>query len=119
MPKEQAMRPADDPDREQNRTFRKDVDAIRDDLNLLKSDLAAAMRDLINAGREGSSETREKLEQVVQERLDALNAAAEELSQRGRGVMEDVQRRAQENPLQTLAMAFGAGFIAGAIFTRK
>jgi ElaB/YqjD/DUF883 family membrane-anchored ribosome-binding protein len=109
------MRPADEP----RGDFRKDVDAIRDDINLLKSDLAAAMRDLVNAGRDGSTEARQRLEQVVQDKLDALNAATEDLTQRGRGMMEDVQRRAQESPLQTLAIAFGAGFLAGAIFTRK
>lgn len=121
------MRPADDrnedhgerPGEGARRDFRRDVDAIRDDLTLLKSDLVAAMQDLISGGREGSGEARERLEKIIQERLDALNSRAEEMSERGRDILEDVQKRAQEQPLQTLAIAFGVGFIAGVFFTRK
>jgi ElaB/YqjD/DUF883 family membrane-anchored ribosome-binding protein len=99
--------------------LRKDVDAIRDDLNLLKSDLVAAMRDLIGAGRDGGTEARQRLEEAVQERLSALNAATEDLSQRGRNIVRDVERHVHEKPMQTLAIAFGAGFLAGAILLRK
>jgi ElaB/YqjD/DUF883 family membrane-anchored ribosome-binding protein len=104
---------------DKHRDIRKDVDAIRDDLNLLKADLVNAMRDLVSAGKEGSAEAREHLEEVVQQRLDALNAATEELTQRGRNMFEEVQQRAQEKPLQTLGIAVGIGFIAGMIFARK
>jgi ElaB/YqjD/DUF883 family membrane-anchored ribosome-binding protein len=114
------MRPADEGDEQEQRgNIRRDVDAIRDDLNLLKSDLVAAIRDLISAGREGSTEARQRLEEAVQERLGAFNAASEDWQQRGRDVLEDVQRRAKEHPLQTLGVVFGAGFLAGMLFTRR
>jgi ElaB/YqjD/DUF883 family membrane-anchored ribosome-binding protein len=99
--------------------IRKDVDAIRDDLNLLKSDLVAAMRDLINVGREGGTEARQRLEEAVQERLNALNAATEDFTERGRSMMRDVERHVHEKPMQTLAIVFGAGFLVGAIMSRR
>jgi ElaB/YqjD/DUF883 family membrane-anchored ribosome-binding protein len=99
--------------------LRKDVDAIRDDLNLLKSDLVAAMRDLIHTGREGGTDARQRLEEAVQDRLNALNAATEDMTERGRGMIRDVERHVHEKPMQTLAIVFGAGFLVGAIMSRK
>jgi ElaB/YqjD/DUF883 family membrane-anchored ribosome-binding protein len=99
-----------------DRGFRGDVEAIKDDIAVLKSDLAAAMRDLIEASKAGTEDARHRLQEMVAARLDGLNEAAESLSERSKQVLGHVQRRVEEKPIQTLAIALGVGALLGMIF---
>jgi ElaB/YqjD/DUF883 family membrane-anchored ribosome-binding protein len=96
--------------------FRKDVEAIKDDIAMLKGDLASAMRDLIDAGRSGADDARKRLQEIVGDRLESLNEAAENLSNRGRKVFRDVQTRVEEKPVQTIGIALAVGAAIGLLF---
>jgi ElaB/YqjD/DUF883 family membrane-anchored ribosome-binding protein len=96
--------------------FRKDVDAIKDDIAMLKTDLGAAMRDLIDAGKGGADDARKRLQEIVNDRLSSLNAAAEALSDRGRKVYRDVRQRVEEKPVQTVGIALAVGAAIGLLF---
>lgn len=98
--------------------LRHDVDAIKDDLALLKTDLVAAMRDLMEAGKSGAGEAKEKLEEAVQERLNRVGDAAHSVAERGRRAADTVHRYVEENPFQSLAVAFGVGLLVGAVLRR-
>src|SRR3954470_16626503 len=91
--------------------FRKDVDAIKDDIAMLKSDLGAAMRDLIDVGRSGADDARKRLQEVVGERLESLNAAAQSLGERGRRMYKDTRGYVEENPTKTVGIALGVGVV--------
>jgi ElaB/YqjD/DUF883 family membrane-anchored ribosome-binding protein len=92
------------------------VDAIKDDIAMLKSDLAAAMRDLIHAGRSGAGDARQRLQDIVGDRLDSLNEAAGNLGERGRLILRDVRNHARERPLRTAVIALGIGATIGALY---
>jgi ElaB/YqjD/DUF883 family membrane-anchored ribosome-binding protein len=96
--------------------FRKDVDAIKDDIAMLKSDLGAAMRDLIDAGRGGADDARKRLQEVVGERLESLNTAAQNLSERGRRMYKDTREYVEENPTKTIGIALGVGAVIGLLY---
>jgi ElaB/YqjD/DUF883 family membrane-anchored ribosome-binding protein len=96
--------------------FRKDVDAIKDDIAMLKTDLGAAMRDLIGAGRSGADDARKRLQEIVSERLDSLNQAAENLSERGRKTYRDVKQHVEEHPTQTIGIALAIGAVIGLLY---
>jgi ElaB/YqjD/DUF883 family membrane-anchored ribosome-binding protein len=92
-----------------------DFNNLRDDVLKLKTDLARAMRNLISAGRGEASQTRDKLEDAIQEKLDRLNSVAENLGEWGRGAARDVRRRVEKHPVQTAAIAIGIGVLIGAL----
>lgn len=98
--------------------FRRDIDALKDDLSLLKADLVAAMRDLVEAGKAQSGEARDQLQAALQEKLDRLNDAANNLAGRGRRAAETAGRYVEEKPLQSLAIAFGVGLLVGAVLRK-
>jgi ElaB/YqjD/DUF883 family membrane-anchored ribosome-binding protein len=97
----------------QNEDFRRDVEAIRSDVHQLKADLTSAMRDLISAGREGVEESRDRLQEQVQQKLDALNQATEELGMYGRQATRRVRRELEENPARTALIVLGIGAVLG------
>lgn len=96
--------------------FRKDVDAIRDDISMLKTDLGSAMRDLIDAGKSGADDARKRLQELVGARLETLNDAAQQLSEKSREVFGKVRKRVEEKPVQTAAIAVGVGVVIGLLY---
>ncbi len=97
----------------QNDDFRRDVDALRGDVQQLKADLAATMRDLISAGREGVEETRVRLQRQVQQKLEALNLATEDLGACGRRAAATARREVEANPGRTALIVLGVGAVLG------
>jgi ElaB/YqjD/DUF883 family membrane-anchored ribosome-binding protein len=93
--------------------FRRDVDAIRSDVAQLKHDLVSAMRDLISVSGEGFSDARSQLQEQVQAKLDALNEAGHDFATYGRKAVRQVQRHAEENPVQTALIVLGAAAVIG------
>ena len=96
--------------------FRKDVDAIKDDIAMLKSDLGSAMRDLIDAGKSGTDDARRRLQEIVHDRLESLNAAAESLGEQGRKLYRNVRSRVEEKPTQTIGIAVAVGLAIGVLY---
>jgi ElaB/YqjD/DUF883 family membrane-anchored ribosome-binding protein len=97
----------------QNDDFRRDVNAIRSDVQQLKADLTAAMKDLISVGREGVDESRDRLQQHVQQKLDALNRATEELGLYGRQASTRIKRELEDNPMRSALVVLGIGAVLG------
>lgn len=95
--------------------FRKDFDAVRDDLNLLKSDLAAALRSLVASG--GSAPAR--LSGLVRDYLESLGAGRGEMVEHGRRAAQGVESYIRRKPLQSAAIAVGAGLLIAAMVRRS
>ena len=74
------------------------------------------MRDLIDAGKGGADDARKRLQAIVSDRLESLNAAAENLSERGRKVYKDTREYVEENPTKTIGIALGVGAVIGLLY---
>jgi ElaB/YqjD/DUF883 family membrane-anchored ribosome-binding protein len=98
--------------------FRRDFDAIKDDIALLRNDLAAALRDLFDAGRSEAGDVRNRLENAVRERLRSLGGASG-LADQGRRAAGVAQRFVKERPLESAAIAIGAGLLLAAMLRRR
>jgi|KBSSwiStaDraftv2_1062776.scaffolds.fasta_scaffold928704_3 ElaB/YqjD/DUF883 family membrane-anchored ribosome-binding protein len=98
--------------------LRRDIDALKDDISTLKVDLVAAMRDMVDAGKSEAGDAKERLESAVRDRLDKLGDTAKEAAARGRRAVESAERYVEDNPLQSLAVAFGVGVLLGAVLRR-
>jgi ElaB/YqjD/DUF883 family membrane-anchored ribosome-binding protein len=96
-----------------NDDFRRDVEAIRGDVAALKGDLLTAMRDLISIGGDGVGDARQRLQEQVQHKLDALNAASGDLGDYGREAARRVRRHIEERPAQSALIALGVAAVMG------
>jgi ElaB/YqjD/DUF883 family membrane-anchored ribosome-binding protein len=95
--------------------FRKDFDAVRDDLNLLKSDLAAAIKSLVAGG--GSVPA--KLSGLVRGYLENLGPGRGELVEQGKRAAQEVEGYIRRKPLQSAAIAVGAGLLLASLLRRS
>ena len=98
--------------------LRRDVDAIKDDISALREDVVAAMRDMVEYGRSEAGDTRERLETAVRDRLDRLGEAARVIAARGKRAVDSAERYVEDNPVQSLAIAFGVGVLLGAVLRK-
>ena len=54
----------------------------------------------------------------MRDRLDKLGDTAKQAAARGRRAVESAERYVEDNPLQSLAVAFGVGVLLGAVLRR-
>ncbi len=83
---------------------RQDLEAIRDDLDALKSDLGALLKHVKSGTVDGVSDEAKRL--------------YGKFSAQGGEKLETFARQIEENPLASLLIAFGVGFLAGRILSR-
>lgn len=100
-------------------SVRRDVDAIKDDLAALRSDLSATLKDVMAAGKAEAGDARERLEEAVRARLDLLEEAADRARDRAKDAVSAITEHVEEKPLQSLAVAFGAGLLFGMLMHRR
>ncbi len=92
---------ADDPRTAQTSKLEADIRSVPEDLDKLRADL----RSDFDAVRKDVSELAR----------DATSMAVE----RGRHALEAVEQRVEERPLPSTAVAFGIGFLAGFLLSRR
>ncbi len=85
-----------------------DVSVIREDLNTLKQDAQVVLDDAKVLGRDLKVEGRKQLSVAEERAKEALEQAKE----KGRDQMEVMSAFVQNNPGQSLAIAFVGGIIA-------
>jgi ElaB/YqjD/DUF883 family membrane-anchored ribosome-binding protein len=95
------------------------VDDLKDDLSRLKTDMAEVVRTMMEAGKIEAGEAREKLEAKARAQLDALSAQMAGARQRGRVAYDAMHHKIEANPLASVAIAAGAGFMLGFLVSRK
>jgi ElaB/YqjD/DUF883 family membrane-anchored ribosome-binding protein len=91
-----------------NSVRKADVSVIREDLNTLKEDACVVLDDAKVLGRDLKSEGRKQLS-VAEERA---KEAFEQAKEKGRDQFEVMAQFVQNNPGQSVAIAFVGGIIA-------
>jgi len=92
-----------------------DLAAIRDDLDALKSDLGVLLKHVKSGAVDGVGDEAKRL-------YGKLSAQSGELygkfTDQSGETLETFARQIEENPLASLLIAFGVGFLAGRILSR-
>ena len=92
-----------------------DLTAIRDDLDALKTDLGALLKYAKNGAVDGVSDEAKRLYGKLSAQSGELYG---KLSAQSGETLETVTRQIEENPLASLLIAFGVGFIFARILSR-
>jgi len=85
-----------------------EIDHIREDLDSLKNNVIELTRHLTKDGNA-------QISQISQALLDRVH----DVQKSGKKQLKVVEGKVQENPTQTLALAFGAGVIASLLLRRR
>ena len=86
----------------------KDFEQLRKDFAALQNDVSALAQGLKQAGLDGKSELGAKAQAQVDQARDRVRALG-----------DDIEGRVQDNPLGSLATAFGIGIVLGIIRDRR
>ncbi|MGO9786438.1 MAG: YqjD family protein [Stellaceae bacterium] len=92
-----------------------DLTAIRDDLDALKTDLGALLKYAKNGAVDDVSDEAKRLYGKLSAQSGELYG---KLSAQSGETLETVTRQIEENPLASLLIAFGVGFIFARILSR-
>ena len=92
-----------------------DLAAIRDDLDALKTDLAGLLQHVKSGAVDGVGDEAKRLYGKLSAQSGELYG---KLSAQSGDTLETFARQIEENPLASLLIAFGVGFIAGRILSR-
>lgn len=92
---------------------------LRVDMNKLRSDLADVAQALVEAGRAEAGEAKTRLQAAAQQRLDEVRQVLDTAREGSQKATDVLKQQVEEKPLMSLAVAFGAGILLGAIMRRK
>jgi ElaB/YqjD/DUF883 family membrane-anchored ribosome-binding protein len=92
---------------------------IVQDIHVLRDDLARLYTDLTQSGRRRASATRNKLGSMANDGLHRVEQKLKDARDSGRQAIGKVQHRVEENPVTSLLIAFGVGFVLGKVFLRR
>ncbi len=92
-----------------------DFDAVAADLAMLKRDMAALMSQLKSGAVRGAKEAAENTFDELSERASDLY---DKVAAQGERSAEAISRRVEEQPIASLLIAFGVGFIVSRLLSR-
>lgn len=92
---------------------------LKDDFSKLRADLADVVRTMMDAGKAEAGEARERLEAKARAQVDALAESMNATRNRGRMVAEKVTHQIEENPMKSVLIALGFGFVVGMLTSRR
>lgn len=88
-----------------------EVQVLKDDVAKLRADVSDLVGLLKDLGLQKVDQTRDNLEEELQEQRERLRLAMGHARERGRSAVDDVEQQINEHPLGTLLTAFGIGYI--------
>jgi ElaB/YqjD/DUF883 family membrane-anchored ribosome-binding protein len=92
-----------------------DFDAVATDLAMLKRDVAALMSQLKSGGVRGAKEAAKDTLDQLSERASRLY---DKVAEQGARSTEAISRQVEEQPIASLLIAFGVGFIVSRLLSR-
>jgi ElaB/YqjD/DUF883 family membrane-anchored ribosome-binding protein len=92
-----------------------DFDAVATDLAMLKRDVAALMSQLKSGAVRGAKEAAEDTLDQLSERASRLY---DKVAAQGERSAEAISRQVEEQPIASLLIAFGVGFIVSRLLSR-
>lgn len=95
------------------------IDAMKEELSALRKQVGELAATIKAAGTEKSSEMTERLEKELERLQKLASEKVQKVYDTGSAGLEDVSERVRQNPLGSLLVAFGAGYILSKIFRGK
>jgi ElaB/YqjD/DUF883 family membrane-anchored ribosome-binding protein len=92
-----------------------DFDAVAADLAALKRDMAALMSQLKSGAARGAKEAAEN---TLDELSDHASRIYDKVAAQGERSAEAISRKVEEQPIASLLIAFGVGFIVSRLLSR-
>jgi ElaB/YqjD/DUF883 family membrane-anchored ribosome-binding protein len=96
-----------------------ELSALKEAMGRLRDQLAEMGDVLVAKGKEKGRTTRSKVEAGLESGFEKLRHEWAETAEKGEQLFKEAQEKVGENPLLSLALAFGAGFILGKLSERK
>lgn len=91
--------------------IQEEVQVLKDDVSKLRNDVSDLVGLLKDLGLQKVDETRDSVEEELQEQREKLRLALGRARERGRSAVDDVEQQVTEHPLGTLLTAFGVGYV--------
>ena len=95
------------------------VDDLKDDIVRLRTDLVDVVRTMMEAGKAEAGEVREKLEAKARAQLDMLVETMAATRQRGQAAADMMCQKIERNPMTSVMIAGGIGFLLGIVLRRR
>ena len=100
------------------RNVEQEFDALRSDFSKLSSDLGNLTDALRNLTGQGAQDYLAKMQAVMGQANDGVEATATALSARGREGIACVTHQMRERPLTSILICLGLGVVIGKLFDR-
>lgn len=98
--------------------FEKDLEQLKKDIAQLRADLSTIGEGVRKISTEAVGATQARVKSVAQEALDEFQNKVNEAKSHGKKAMHDLEREIKDNPLISLAVAFGVGFVLSKFLDR-
>lgn len=98
--------------------FEKDVEQLKKDIAQLRADLSTIGEGVRKMSTDAVGATQAKVKSIAQDALDEFHNKLNEAKSQGKKAMHDLEREIKDNPLISLAVAFGIGFVLSKLLDR-
>ena len=92
----------------------KDYEALRNDLKTLRSDVSALAEALVAGGKGRAQAAKDSAVEQARRRLEQISSQTNAACNRGREVVDTVERQVATHPCKSLSAVFGIGLLLGA-----
>lgn len=96
-----------------------ETDALKKDIEELRKALDALGKDVKGLGKELSGQAKSGAQAKVEELKDGARKVAEEVGAKGKQAAESMEETVKSHPLQSLAVAFGAGLLIAQLLRNR
>jgi ElaB/YqjD/DUF883 family membrane-anchored ribosome-binding protein len=95
--------------------FSSDIESLKKSLAQLRTDVTSLLGTALNVGKTGAHVAKEQGAAAV----DGVKHKIHDLKDKGAETAEAFEHKISDNPLTSVILAFGIGFILARIFSRK
>ena len=96
----------------------KELEQLKTDIAKLRTDLSALGEGVRKMSTEAVGATQARVKTAAQDALDEFQNKLNEAKSQGQKAMNDLEREIKENPLISLLVAFGLGFVISKLMDR-
>lgn len=96
----------------------KELEQLKKDISQLRADLSTIGEGVRRMSTEAVGATQAKVKSAAQEALDEFQSKLNEAKSQGQKAMQDLEQEIKNNPLTSLAVAFGIGFVLSKFLDR-
>lgn len=96
----------------------KELEQLKKDIAQLRTDLSKIGEGVRKMSTEAVGATQARVKSVAQDAFDEFQGKLNEAKSHGQKAMHDLEREIRDNPLTSLALAFGVGFVLSKFFDR-